>query len=100
MYWRILLMLAAATATPLRAEDRPAQAGDFIEVFQGLFGEGFGGFLLGLAAGGQHQGQCQGGDEGRAAGHGVLQVSRPRWRALQPIKRASWAFKDRPSPRR
>ena len=39
MYWRILLMLAAATDTPLRAEDRPAQAGDFIEVFQGLFGE-------------------------------------------------------------
>ena len=39
MYWRILLMLAAAAATPLRAEDRPAQAGDFIEVFQGLFGE-------------------------------------------------------------
>lgn len=33
MYWRILLMLAAAAATPLRAEDRPAQAGDFIEVF-------------------------------------------------------------------
>lgn len=39
MYWRILLMLATAAAAPLRAEDRPAQAGDFIEVFQGLFGE-------------------------------------------------------------
>jgi hypothetical protein len=30
VYWRILLVLAAAAATPLRAEDRPAQAGDFI----------------------------------------------------------------------